>query len=180
MVRFEWMQVILCSAALLMTLKSMFAARRSGRPVVLDVLIVAGLTGIVIGEVDLDKRIFGVKIIAPRFFVDEHVFLAYRVLAVSVVVGAPLAVGLYGLRKWRHLWVSGLDALRHPWGRVLLAAVLTFGATQTLERGLGHVAGFPRNLLEEGLELVAAMWFCLAAAARLVAGIAALPENGED
>ena len=41
----------------------------AGRPIVFDVLILTGLAAIVIGEVDLDKRIFGVKIVATRFFV---------------------------------------------------------------------------------------------------------------
>jgi hypothetical protein len=132
-------------------------------------LIVTGLVVIVIGEVDLDKRLFGVKIIATRFFTDSQVFLPYRILAVAVVIGAPLAVGVYALRHWRPLWRSGVDSLRHSWGQVLLAAVLIFAAVEIFERPLGRVSGFPRYFLEESLELITAIWFLLAATGRLVA-----------
>jgi hypothetical protein len=158
----EWIQVVLCSVALLVSLGSAWTSYRSGHPVLLNVLIVAALAAIVIGEVDIDKRLFGVKIISTRFFVDPHIFLPYRMLAVAVVVGVPLAIGLYALRNWRQLWLSGVDALRHAWGRVLLAGVLTFVAAQIFERPLGRVPGFPRFFLEEALELVAAIWFMLA------------------
>jgi hypothetical protein len=158
----EWIQVVFCSLALLISTTSTWMCYRAGRPIVFDVLVVAGFAGIVIGEVDIDKRLFGVKIIATRFFVDGDILLPYRLLAVGVVVGTPLAIGLYALANWRQLWLSGLDALRHAWGRVLLAAVLTFGAAQLFERPLGHVPGFPRYFLEESLELIAAIWFFLA------------------
>lgn len=163
----EWSQVVLGSVALVISLKSAWKRHRTGRPVVLDIVIVAGLAGILIGEVDLDKQVFGVKIIATRFFVDRQVFLPYRVLAVVIVVGTPLAVGLYALRNWRQLWFSGLDALRHPWGRVLLAAVLTSVGTQVFERPLGRAAGFPRSFLEESVELIAMIWFVIGATDRL-------------
>jgi hypothetical protein len=159
----EWSQAVLGFIALLISVKSAWRSYRTGRPVVLDILILAGLTGIVIGEVDLDKQVFGVKIIATRFFIDAQVFLPYRVLAVVVVVGVPLALALYALRKWRQLWCSGWEALEHTWGRILLAAVVTFGGTQILERPLGRVPGFPRSFLEESLELIAAIWFLVAA-----------------
>jgi hypothetical protein len=82
---------------------------------------------------------------------------------VVVVIGAPLALALYALRKWRQLCCSGWEALQHSWGRILLAAVVTFAGTQILERPLGRVPGFPRSFLEESLELMAAIWFVVAA-----------------
>jgi hypothetical protein len=79
----EWIQVLLCAAALLISVPSARSCYSAGRPIMFDVLILTGLAAIVIGEVDLDKRIFGVKIIATRFFVDQHIFLPYRMLAAS-------------------------------------------------------------------------------------------------
>jgi hypothetical protein len=163
----EWIQVLLCAAALLISVPSARSCYSAGRPIMFDVLILTGLAAIVIGEVDLDKRIFGVKIIATRFFVDQHIFLPYRMLAVAVVVGTPLAIGLCALRNWRQLWFTGLDALRQVWGRVLLAAVLIFAVAQIFERPLGRVPGLPRYFLEESLELIAGIWFLVAATARL-------------
>jgi hypothetical protein len=160
--------VVFCAAVLGLGLVVVLHLSAAGSLAVEDdVLVVAGLAAIVIGELDLDKRLFGVKIIATRFFVDREMFLPYRLLAVAVVVGTPLAIGLYALANWRQLWLSGLDALRHAWGRVLLAAVLTFGVAQLFERPLGHVPGFPRYFLEESLELIAAIWFVLAATDRV-------------
>jgi hypothetical protein len=69
---------------------------------------------ICIGEIDLDRMLFGTKVISTRFFANPKHSLAVRALAVAVVVGAPLAAGVWLLVHFRHLWRSSVDGLRQP------------------------------------------------------------------
>jgi hypothetical protein len=131
------------------------------------------LIGIVIGEVDLDKRVFGVKIIATKFFVGAAVPLADRALAVLIVVGPPRLLGVYALRRRRSLWSAEWGAVSQPRGQVLLAGVVLFGATEILERPLNRFPGLPSHFLEESLELIATMWFLLGSLGRWDAARAA-------
>jgi hypothetical protein len=82
-------------------------ASASGRLSPLDVVIVASLIGLVIGEVDLDRLVFGTRVIAPRFFVDARVALSWRLIAVVVVVGVPAAIGIFALTRIRRFWQEG-------------------------------------------------------------------------
>jgi hypothetical protein len=140
----EWLQVALCAAA----------------------AVLAALLGIIIGEVDLDKRIFGVKVISTKFMVDGRIPPALRVLGSAIVIGVPAAIAVYALRRIRELWSAGIDALGHAHGQVLLAAVLLFGTVDLVEGLLNHVLGFPRFFAEETLELIATAWFFIAALGR--------------
>jgi hypothetical protein len=160
----EWLQVALCAAAAVLNIHA--AARRPRRRTVLDLLVVAGLLGIIIGEVDLDKRIFGVKVISTKFMVDGRIPPALRVLGSAIVIGVPAAIAVYALRRIRELWSAGIDALGHTHGQVLLAAVLLFGTVDLVEGLLNHVLGFPRFFAEETLELIATAWFFIAALGR--------------
>ena len=160
----EWLQVALLAAAAVLNIHA--ALRRPRRRSVLDLLVVAGLLGIIIGEVDLDKRIVGVKVIATEFMVDVRIPLALRVLGSAIVIGVPAVIAVYALTRLRELWAAGIDALRHAHGQVLLAAVLLFGAVDLIEGPLNHVAGLPRFFAEETLELIATAWFFIAALGR--------------
>jgi hypothetical protein len=160
----EWLQVVLCAAAVVLNVHA--AVRSPRRRSVLDLVVVAGLLGIIIGEVDLDKHIFGVKVISTRFMVDVRIPRALRVLGSAVVIGVPAAIAVYALTRLRELWAAGVDALRHAHGQVLLAAVLLFGAVDLFEGPLNHVPGLPRFFAEETLELIATAWFFIAALGR--------------
>ncbi len=162
----EWVQVLLEAPAALLIGRHLVQNAADGRFSPLDVLTVAALIGLIIGEIDLDRRLFGTKVIATRFFVNERVALQWRLLAVLVVVGVPAALGVYALRRVRILWQEGWAAVAQPWGRVLAASAAVLVFTQIFERQLGHVPGVPRHFLEELLELVAAIGFFVAAAAR--------------
>jgi hypothetical protein len=163
----EWVQVLLEGAAAVVFARHMVrGAARVGRVSPLDVVIVASLVGLVIGEVDLDRVIFGIKIISTKFFVDARVVFVWRLLAMLVVGGVPLAIGVFALVRVRAFWRDGWAAVAQPWGRVLAASVAVAVLTEVFERPLGHVPGVPRYFLEELLELLAAIGFLVAALGR--------------
>jgi hypothetical protein len=163
----EWAQVFLdAGAAMLFGRDLVRNARETGRVSPLDLAIVACLVGLIIGEVDLDRVVFGTKIIATRFFVDGKVALAWRLLATLVVVGIPLAVGILVVARFRAFWREGWAAIARPWGRVLAASVALSVVTEVFERELGQVPGVPHLFLEELFELVASIGFFVASAAR--------------
>jgi len=104
----EWLQVLLDAAAALLFGRHLFRnASASGRLSPLDVVIVASLIGLVIGEVDLDRLVFGTKVIATRFFVDARVALPWRLITVVVVVGVPAAIGIFAHTRIRRFWQEG-------------------------------------------------------------------------
>jgi hypothetical protein len=162
----EWIQAALCvGAALAMAVRG-GRAMAAHRPAAVELLAAALLIMVVIGELDLDKRLFGVKIIATRFFVDGRYGLAWRVLAVLVVVGIPVALAAYAFAHRAELWREGWRLLGTPRGRALVGGLAVFGATEMLEGALGIVPGLPRFVLEETLELVAGIGFFVGALAR--------------
>jgi RND family efflux transporter MFP subunit len=162
----EVSQVVLAVAAGVLAFRLGRAARRAGQPATLEVLIVAAMTALCIGEVDLDRILFGTKIISTRFFVNPAYPLAQRALAVALVVGPPLAVGVWALARFRSLWSAAKEGLGQPWGQVAaLGAVLSL-VVEVLEKPLGRVEGLPRNFAEEGLECLAMLWIFVGLVAR--------------
>ena len=162
----EWLQVALSVSAAALAWRQGRAARRAGRPATLEVAIVAALTMVCIGEVDLDRMLFGTKLIATRFFVNPGHPLAARALAVAVIVGVPAALGVWLLIHRRRLWRSVRDGLRQPWGQVAAFGMALFLVVELVEAPLGRVPGLPRYLAEEALELVSAVCILVGLAAR--------------
>jgi hypothetical protein len=97
------------------------------------------------------------KIISTHFFVNPNYPLALRALAVLVVVGVPVAVGLWLLPRWRELLTASLRGLLEPWGQVAAFGVAVYVFTQIFERPIDHIVGPPRNFIEETLEFFAAI-----------------------
>ena len=162
----EWLQVILDAMAALLFARHLVRDGAHSPRSPFDVLIVAALIGLIIGELDVDRWLFGRKIIKTSFLISGNVALPWRLLAALVVVGVPAAFGVYALRHVPTLWREGWSALAQPWGRVLAASVLVLALTELFERPLGHVPGVPHFFLEETLELVGSIGFVVAAAAR--------------
>jgi hypothetical protein len=163
----EWLQVLLdAGAALLFGRELVRTARQTGRVSPLDLVVVSCLIGLIIGEIDLDRLLFGTKVIATRFFVNSKVALHWRLLAVLIVVGVPAAIAIFVVARFRAFWHEGWTAVAQPWGRVLAASVALSVVTEIFEKQLGHVPGVPQFFLEELFELVAAIGFIVAAAAR--------------
>jgi len=181
----EWVQVLLeGGAAVLFGRELVKDTRETGRVSPRDFIVVASLIGLVIGEVDLDRILFGTKVIATRFFVNGRVAIAWRALAVLIIVGVPAAIGLFVLVRARVFWREGWAAIAQPWGRILAASIGLAVLTELFEKPLGHVPGLPKFVLEELLELVAAIGFFVSAVARggaltkMTNGVTALQPGG--
>ncbi len=153
----ELLQVAFAAAAGVMAFRQGRAARRAGEPATLEVAIVASMAALGIGELDLDRMIFGTKVVATRFFVSPRYPLALRALAVAVVVGPPLAVGVWCLRRFRYLWAAAMAGLRQPWGQVAAFGAVLSLAVEVVEKPLGRIGWLPPHFAEEVLECVAAL-----------------------
>jgi len=163
----EWLQVLLeAGAALLFGRDLVRNARATGRVSPLELAIVACLIGLIMGEVDLDRVLFGTKVASTRFFLNGKVAIYWRLLAFLFVWGVPLAIGAFVLLRFRAFWREGRAVVAQPWGRVLATSVAIAVLTEVFEKQLGHVPGVPQYFLEELLELVSSIGFFVAAAAR--------------
>jgi hypothetical protein len=162
----ESLQVALLAAGGLLTARYAWNAARTGRPVALEIAIVTAIAMACISEVDLDRLLFGTKIIAKRFFLSAKTPLALRVLAFLAVVGVPAAVGIWLLMRWRTVRNQLVSALREPWGQTVAFGLVLYAMAQTLERPIDKISWNPHHLLEEAAELVAALCMFIALAAR--------------
>jgi hypothetical protein len=162
----EWLQVVLAGTTGVLAFQDARAARRTGQPIALDVAIVGAMAIICIGEVDLDRVFFGTKIISTRFFVDGRRWIVWRVLAVLVIVGAPLALGIWLLVHVRELWRSGMTGLRQPWGQTAAFGMALFLAVEVFEKKLSRISSVPQYFAEEVLELVGMICILVGVAAR--------------
>ena len=155
----ESLQAALFAMAALVAVLTAHHLWRAGASPVFEVLVSAMLAGLVIGEIDLDRLIFGRKIIYTRFLVDTGVWLGWRALALLAMAVPPVILALYALRRRRDLVAAIRRAMLEPAGRVFIAGAIIFGLTEVLEKPLGRVPGLPRYMAEEVLELVAGICF---------------------
>ncbi len=163
----EWLQVLLeAGAALLFGRDLVRNVRATGRVSPLELAIVSSLIGLIMGEIDLDRLLFGTKIASTRFFLHGKAAIHWRLLALMFVWGVPLAIGTFVAVRFRVFWREGWAAVAQPWGRVLAVSVALGVLTEIFEKRLGRVPGVPQFFLEELFELVASIGFCVAAAAR--------------
>jgi len=163
----ENLQVVLIVATGVLAARQGWAAKRRGEPFVFEVAVVAAMTLICVGEVDLDRVLFGVKVIHTRFFVSPKYPLGWRLLAVLVVVGAPTALGIWLLVHIRELWRACLRGLLEPWGQTATFGIGLFMFVQVFEHRIGRLPWQPSPyFFEEALELVAAINMFVGLAAR--------------
>jgi hypothetical protein len=158
----EWLQAVLYAAAGAFAVVSARCRWRAGVSPVAEVLVTAMMAGLIIGEVDLDRLLFGRKIIGTRFLIDARVALGWRALALTVMALPPVVLGLYALRRWHDLLAAVIRACVEPAGRVFIAGVVILGLTELFEKPLGRIPGLPRFMVEETLELVAGVCFAVA------------------
>jgi hypothetical protein len=162
----ECLQVLLMAAAGVLAAREGWLAGRAGQPAALQIAIVATILMIVVGELDLDRAVVGTKIISTHFFVNPKYDLGWRALAVLVVAGPPIVVGLWLLARWRQLSDATFAALREPWGQTAAFGVAIYILTQLFERPIDSIPGQPRHFFEETLELISAIWIFGGLAAR--------------
>jgi hypothetical protein len=158
----EWLQTALFALAAALAVRAAWDTWRAGASPILEILVAALLTSLVIGEVDLDRIVVGRKIISTRFLVDARVWIGWRTLALVSLVAPPAALAIYAFRRRTELAAGIRRAVGESWGRVLLAGLVIFGLTEAFERPLGRIPGFPRYIIEEAFELIAAIFLSVA------------------
>jgi len=174
----EWLQVGLLAGTGVLAACQGWSARRTGEPVAFEVMIVATMVMACLGEIDLDRKLFGIKVVATRFFVNPKYSLAVRALAVLVIVGAPAAVGVWLLRRWRQVLRASLKALREPWGQTAAVGATIYVITQIFEGPIDRIPWQQHHMIEELLELLAAVCMSVGLAARPGLGIRLLRALG--
>jgi hypothetical protein len=98
--------------------------------------------------------------------VDPSVSIGWRVVALLAMAVPAVVLALYALVRRSDLLRGIRRAMAESWGRLFITGFVIFGVTELLEKPLGRIPGLPRYLLEETLELVAAVCFGVALYAR--------------
>lgn len=160
----EWLQVALLLIAFVFVLWS--AARRFSPA---DVLLAALVADLAAFEIDLDRRVIGVSLVDWRLFSRSTVPLPSRILAVTAILGAALALTVYAVLRRQALFEEAREALRLAWGRLLLAGVVLFGLAQPCDPCLNRLVPLPQSFLEESLELLGTIYLAFATGARALA-----------
>ena len=149
----EWLQVALFIAA---AVTALVIGRRP--PTVLNVLLALLFGMFVELEVDLDRRMFGRPVIDKRFLLDANIALLPRLLTVLVLGGLAIAVVVYVWHRRAELVGAIAAMLRTPGGHIVLAGLGVIAIVQVFEKSLNFALPLPRYLLEESLELIAALY----------------------
>jgi hypothetical protein len=119
-----------------------------------------------VSEIDLDRMLFSTKIIAKRFFFSARYPLGLRALAFLIIVGVPAGVAVWLLMRWRTVRDELVTAMRQPWAQTAAFGFVLYAMAQTFERPIDKISWNPHHLLEEALELMAALCIFIALAAR--------------
>lgn len=171
----EWLQVVLLAGAGLMGARHVareWAERRSGAS---DVVLTAGFAWLAICEMELPYYILGKGVKLSRLARDVAAGVPRDSLLVLAVAGLAAALGAYALRYRADLVAWGRSALQTAWGRLLLLGACVFLLVEIFERPLNRMMvgrGLPGPLLEETLELLAALYCFLAMTPRRDPGAA--------
>lgn len=174
----EWLQVVLLAGAGGLAARQAWAALRVGQPAAFEVAVATTVMVICISEVDLDRVLFGTKVVATYFFVNPKYPLVLRALAVLVIVGFPTAVGLWLLRRWRQIRDVILPALHEPWGQTTFIGAALYVVVQVLEGPIDRIPWQQHHLMEETLEFVAAWMVFIGLSARYGLGLRLLRALG--
>lgn len=164
----EWMQVGLSAVAAALALGRARSLVRAGRSPAFDLVVGLVMIVLAVAELELDRWIFGTKVVGSRFFLAPRKPVAWpwRTITNVIAYGVPAAVGVYALARARELVDVARTALREGWGWSLLGGVVVLGASQGLERTLARLAFVSPYFAEEVAELAGAACFVLAYAVR--------------
>ena len=161
----EWLQVILLAGTALITARLAtieWAEGRSGAP---DLLLTAGFALLAFCEMELPRRILGKSTKIARLAREVAAGMPRETVIVLLVAGVAVALGVYAFRYRADIVIWGWSVLETAWGRLLLLGVSLLVFTELFERSLNNQmagAGLPKPLLEESLELLAALYCFLA------------------
>ena len=162
----EWLQVVLLAGAGGLAARQGWSALRAGQPAAFEVAVVTAIMVICISEVDLDRVLFGTKVIATYFFVNPKYPAALRALAIVVIVGFPVAVGLWLLMRWRQLFDVARASLDEAWGRTAALGAALYVVVQLFEGQIDRIPWQQHHMIEETLELIGAGMIFIGFAAR--------------
>ena len=162
----EWLQVVFLAGAGVLAVRQAVTAWRRGEPIALEVAMVGAMVMICVGEVDLDRTLFGTKIVHTKFFVHRGYPLGWRLLAALVIVVAPTVVGLWLLWHVRELFWASVRGLLEPWGQTAIIGIALFVVVEVFERRLNRPPYQPPHFFEETLEFVSAIYIFVGLAAR--------------
>lgn len=160
----EWLQVVLFAGAGLIGARLAGlerAERRSGAP---DVLLGVVFAIFVASEMELPRHFLGKSIKIGRLAREVAAGLPRESLFVLVVAGLVVGLGVYAVRHRAEIISWIWSAIGTSWGRLLLLGAVILVLTAAFERPLNRMMGphLPRALLEETLELLAALYCFLA------------------
>lgn len=163
----EWLQVGLFWGAAWLgagDARREWAARRSGAP---DVLLTVGFGFLAVSEMELPRLILGKSVKIGRLTRDVAAGSPREVAFALLAAGLVIALVVYALRYRGDLIAWGSSAFATPEGRLLLLGLTLLVATELFERSLNRMMGeLPRPLVEETLEVLAALYCFLAMAGR--------------
>ena len=170
----EWLQVLMAGAAIVILVRSI---RRRFSPA--GILGIAALGELIVSEIDLDQRVFGIPVIDWRFFRRATIPLPVRTLVAVVIIGCVTTFFVYAALRWRAIWDEACIGFREGWGWLLVAGLVLYGIPQPCDPCLNRVFPLPRNFLEESLELLGMLYILLGTVryARCRAGTNAHPSD---
>ena len=165
----EWLQVIFLAGAGAICIRLALLERAEGGSGAPDIVLAAGFAFVVVSEMELPK-LFAGKIRTDHLVREIAAGHPCQILFVLVVGGLALAATAYALRHLTELLAWTQSARHTDWGRLFYFAIAILAITELFERGMNRMMAsldLPRPLLEETLELVAALYCLLAMRERM-------------
>lgn len=161
---FEWLQVVLFAGAAVICTRLAPLERAAGGSGAPDSLLAAGFAFLAVSEMELPRLFLGKSIKISRLTRDVAAGMPREIILVFVMAAVVVSLGIYAIRRRAALAAWARRALGTAWGRLLLLGLSILVLTEVFERPLNRLGGadLPRTMLEETLELLAALYCFLA------------------
>ena len=158
----EWVQAGFLLTGWMVTVARAVRRLARGQSAVPELLLGALLTAGIVVELSLHSWVgFRIRHWRPSLRRSAGPVFPWVVLVVSLLVG--LAAARHVTRHRRSLLRLVRNLPRSRWGQLAIAGAAGYAATQLLQNPIQHLMPRPSYFLEESIELVAALWLCLAA-----------------